>query len=404
MSTGILARLRALLGEQGASAGSDGVPYALPDSVETLAQVCHVAHAEGWRVRVEGRGSWLRPDAPADLAISTRALDRVPEVSPADLVATVQAGTPLDALQRRLAEQELWLPLDPPGRRDRTLGSLLATATAGPLRLGLGSIRDYVLGCSVVTGDGRVIRAGGKVVKNVAGYDLTRLQVGGFGAFGIIAEAHLKLRAVPGADVTLLARGARDDLTAAARGASEAGVSCAAMELFSPTLAADQSWVLAARCLGTDAAVEAEVRRLQAAARLSWAPLDAAASATFWAMTAQGMAGAATTVRFGVLADGLDDLLDLVTRDLTEGCITAGAISGGVRWGGQVTADRLRTLRRILAEREVPMTLERAPWELRHELGHFGAYREGVGQLVSGLRDAFDPGHILSVALEGAGT
>jgi hypothetical protein len=108
------------------------------------------------------------------------------------------------------------------------------------------------------------------------------------------------------------------------------------------------------------------------------------------------------TVRFGVLTDGLDDLLDLVTRDLSEGLITAGA-GGGLRWSGLADAERLRTLRRILAEREIPVTLERAPWAVRRELGHFGAYREGVGQLVSGLRDSFDPGHILNVTLEGAG-
>jgi FAD/FMN-containing dehydrogenase len=400
MRTEILARLRALLGNEGASAAADGVPRALPDNVESLAQVCHVAHAEGWKVRVEGEGSWLPPDAPADLAISTRALDNVLEVSASDLAATVQGGVRIDVLRRRLAEHELWLPLDPPGRPDRTIGSVLATATAGPLRLGQGQPRDYVLGCSVVTGDGRVVRAGGRVMKNVAGYDLTRLQVGGFGAFGIIAEAHLKLRAVPRADATLLARGQRDALTAAARAVMEASVPCAALELFSPALAADAEWVLAARVMGSDGAVEADVRRVQAAAQPGWAPLDAETSSSFWAQTARGVVGEPITVRFGVLGDGLDELLDLVTRDLNEGLVSAGA-GGGLRWSGVATVDRLRTLRRLLAEREIPMTLERAPWDVRQQLGHFGAYREGVGQLVSGLRDAFDPGHTLNVALEG---
>lgn len=403
MKAEILARLRALLGDQGAMTGADGVPRALPDTVETVAQVCHVAHAEGWKVRVEGEGSWLPADAPADLSVSTRALDQVLEVSPSDLTASVQSGVRMDALRQRLAEHGLWLPLDPPGRPDRSIGSVLATATPGPLRLGHGQVRDYVLGCAVATGDGRVVRAGGKVMKNVAGYDLTRLQVGGFGAFGIITEAHLKLRAVPRADVTLLARGHRDTLTAAAREVMAASVPVAALELFSPTLAADADWVLAARIMGTDGAVEADVRRLHAAAQAGWASLDADSSASFWAQTARGVIGAPTSVRFGVLPDGLDELLDLVTRDLSEGLISAGA-AGGLRWSGSVTPERLRTMRRLLAQREIPLTLERAPWELRRELGHFGAYREGVGQLVSGLRDAFDPGHTLSVALDGAGT
>jgi hypothetical protein len=179
-----------------------------------------------------------------------------------------------------------------------------------------------------------------------------------------------------------------------------ASVPCAALELFSPTLAADADWVLAARIMGSDGAVEADVRRLQAAAQPGWAPLDAEMSSAFWSQTARGVVSVPITVRFGVLGDGLDDLLDSVTRDLSEGLVSASA-GGGLRWSGLATAERLRTLRRLLAEREIPMTVERAPWEIRQQLGHFGAYREGVGQLVSGLRDAFDPGHTLSVALEG---
>ena len=146
-------------------------------------------------------------------------------VSPADLVATVQAGAPLDALRRRLADEGMWLALDPPGRPDRSIGSIVATATAGPLRHGFGPVRDHLLGCTVATGDGRLVKAGGKVVKNVAGYDLTKLQVGGFGGFGIIAEINLRLRALPRADVTLLARGTRDNLTRGARRLIEARVS-----------------------------------------------------------------------------------------------------------------------------------------------------------------------------------
>ena len=90
-------------------------------------------------------------------------------MSPADLVATVQAGTPIEALRRRLADEGMWLALDPPGRPERSLGSVVATATAGPLRHGFGPVRDHVLGCTVATGDGRLVRAGGRVVKNVAG-------------------------------------------------------------------------------------------------------------------------------------------------------------------------------------------------------------------------------------------
>ncbi|HEU5039534.1 MAG TPA: FAD-binding oxidoreductase, partial [Gemmatimonadales bacterium] len=392
----------ALLGTSGVERDADGLPRATPDTPDALSLVCRLAHEEGWKIRVEGLASWLSPDAPADLAVSTRALDQVLSVSPADLVATVQAGTPLETLRRRLAEEGMWLALDPPGRPERSLGSVVATATAGPLRHGFGPVRDHILGCTVATGDGRLVKAGGRVVKNVAGYDLTKLQVGGFGGFGIIAELHLRLRALPRADVTLLARGPRDTLSAAARDLVEAQLLPGALELLSPALGADADWVLAARFVGTDAAVQSDVRRLGSVAELPWTPLPADRTAAFWGLVARGSLGGPITLRLGVLGGGIDDTIDLLAHDLDEGLVAAGAGAGMIRWTGDAPVERLRAVRRAAAAREIPMTLERAPWPVRRALGHFGAYREGVGQLVGRLRDSFDPGQCLSVALEGA--
>ncbi|MGE5230661.1 MAG: FAD-binding oxidoreductase [Deltaproteobacteria bacterium] len=398
----IFARLRALLGPGAVDRDADNVPRVAPGSTDALALVCRLAHDEGWKIRVEGLATWLPTDAPADLAVSTRALDEIVSVSPADLVATVQAGVSLDAIRRRLAEQGMWLALDPPGRPDRTLGSVIATGTSGPLRHGFGPVRDQVLGCTVVTGDGRIVKSGARVVKNVAGYDLTKLHVGGFGGFGILTEAHLRLRALPRADVTLVSRGSRDTLTAAARDLLEARIAPAALELASPALAADPDWVLAARFLGVDAAVQADVRRLPSETGAVWEQLPADRTAGFWALLARGSLSGPVTFRLGVLADGLDEMLDLLGHDLDTGIVAAGAGGGSLRWTGEAPVERLRAIRRAAAGREIPMTLERAPWAVRRALGHFGAYREGLGQLVDRLRDTFDPKQSLSVALEGS--
>jgi glycolate oxidase FAD binding subunit len=402
MSNTVFTRLRALLGTTGVERDGDGVPRATPDTPDALTLVCRLAHEEGWKIRVEGRGTWLPADAPADLAVSTRGLEQIVSVSPADLVATVQAGTSLEALRRRLADYGMWLAIDPPGRPERSIGSVVATATAGPLRQGFGPVRDHILGCAVATGDGRLVNAGGRVVKNVAGFDLTKLQVGGFGGFGIIAEIHLRLRALPRADVTLLARGARDQLTSGARELIDAQVLPGALELLSPALAAEADWVLAARFVGTDAAVQADVRRLSSVGELQWQPLPADRTAAFWSVAARGTLGGPITLRLGVLGDGVDDTIDLLAHDLDEGLVSAGAGLGMIRWTGDATVDRIRSLRRAAAAREIPMTLERAPWAVRRALGHFGAYREGVGKIVGRLRDTFDPGQCLNVALEGA--
>jgi glycolate oxidase FAD binding subunit len=402
MTDAVFTRLRALLGTTGVERDPQGVPRASPETPDALSLVCRLAHEEGWKIRVEGRGTWLPPDAPADLVVSTRGLEQVVSVSPADLVATVQAGTPLEALRRRLADYGMWLAVDPPGRPERSIGSVIATATAGPLRHGFGPVRDHVLGCTVATGDGRLVNAGGKVVKNVAGYDLTKLQVGGFGGFGIIAEVHLRLRALPRADVTLIARGSRDALTYGARELVAANLLPGALELLSPALAAEAEWVLAVRFVGTEAAVQADVRRIGTQRGLTWAPLPPERTAAFWSVAARGSLGGPVTLRLGVLGDGVDEAIDLLAHDLDEGLVSAGAGYGMIRWTGDAPLERLRRLRRAAASREIPMTLERAPWAVRRALGHFGAYREGVGQIVGRLRGTFDPGQCLSVALEGA--
>ena len=251
MNQAVTERLTRLLGPEGVERDPHGLPRAVPESDDALVLVCQAAQDEGWKIRIEGNGGWLTADAPADLALSTRGLTRIISVSPADLVATVQAGVSMEALRATLLDHRLWLAVDPPGRPDRTIGSVVATGTAGPLRHGFGPVRDQVLGCTVVTGDGRLVAAGGRVVKNVAGYDLTKLHTGGFGAFGVITDLHLRLRAQPAVDITLLAQGGRLALLDAGRRAMASAVSTIALELLSPTLAATPEWTLAARMAGT---------------------------------------------------------------------------------------------------------------------------------------------------------
>ena len=252
----------------------NGVPRATPDSADALSLVCRLAHEEGWKIRVEGRGTWLAADAPSDLVVSTRGLEQIVSVSPADLVATVQAGTSLEALRRRLADYGMWLALDPPGRPERSIGSVVATATAGPLRHGFGPVRDHVLGCSVATGDGRLVNAGGRVVKNVAGYDLTKLQVGGLRRLRHHrGDPSAAARAAPGRRDSAGPRRARCAHLRQPASWCRPHLLPGALELLSPALAAEPDWVLAARFVGTDAAVQADVRRLGSVGELNWQPL-----------------------------------------------------------------------------------------------------------------------------------
>ncbi|MBI2924331.1 MAG: FAD-binding oxidoreductase [Verrucomicrobia bacterium] len=139
-------------------------------------------------------------------ALDLRALDRVVEYTPEDMTVTVQAGLTLAQLQARLAERGQWLPIDPPQPDRLSIGALLATNASGPRRYGHGTIREHLLGIRVALADGRLIKAGGKVVKNVAGYDLCKLFVGSYGSLGVIAEATFKVQPLPEAEQPVQAR------------------------------------------------------------------------------------------------------------------------------------------------------------------------------------------------------
>src|SRR6266511_575064 len=378
----LLDRVRALLGSDAVdlTATADGVPRVAPASPDAVALLLGTAREEGWRVRIEGAGTWMPADAPADLALTTRRLDKIPAIEPQDLSATAEAGIGCDILRQQLADRGTWLALDAPGLAGRTLGSVVAT----------------------VTGDGRLVQSGGKVMKNVAGYDLTKLEAGGFGAFGVIVLVHLRLRALPRADQTLVLEGTREDLTQVAEDICAAGLQPAALELMSPALARREGWALAVRLAGSIALVTAEEAGLRAASGGRFTALRADEAHGFWMRAAESFATRPGAFRIGGLPESSDELLDLLQHQVGDEWVAASPGAGAIRWAGDTTSDRLRRLRRTLAGLEVPLTLERAPWPIRSAVGHFGAYREGVGPLIAGLRRTFDPGEAFVVAVEGA--
>jgi glycolate oxidase FAD binding subunit len=132
-----------------------------------------------------------------DVALSLKEMNRVRHYEAADLTVTAEPGMTLGDFQDSIARDRLWLPLDPPGAARASLGGILATNASGPLRLLYGAPRDMVLGMKIATTEGKVIKTGGRVVKNVAGYDLAKLLVGSYGTLGVIVEASFKLFPLP---------------------------------------------------------------------------------------------------------------------------------------------------------------------------------------------------------------
>ena len=211
--------LRGIVGPAHVLTGADCGPYVLdgrapeavvlPGSKEEVAAVLLAAGAADLPVTPWGGGTKMGIGAPPPrlgLVLGLKRLNRLLEHEPGDLTATAQAGMTLGALQRELGTRGQWLSLDPAHADEATLGGIVSSNAAGPRRHLYGACRDLVIGLTVVTAAGTLVKGGGKVVKNVAGYDLPKLFVGAFGTLGVIVEATVKLRPRPDADRMVVAR------------------------------------------------------------------------------------------------------------------------------------------------------------------------------------------------------
>ncbi|MBI3300579.1 MAG: FAD-binding oxidoreductase [Deltaproteobacteria bacterium] len=177
-----------------------------PESVKRVLEILRVAGEQRLAVAPVGHGAFLHLGGLPrryDLALSLKRLDRIVDYQPADMTVTVEAGMTLAQLQGVLGEHGQWLPVDPPLPEQATIGGIIAANLSGPARLSQGTIRDFLIGLKAVQADGTVIKGGGRVVKNVAGYDLPKLYCGSFGTLGVIVEATFKVRPRPEAQAVL---------------------------------------------------------------------------------------------------------------------------------------------------------------------------------------------------------
>jgi glycolate oxidase FAD binding subunit len=179
-----------------------------PEDAEDAARGLHLCDLAPAAVVVWGGGAQMGLGTPPrnyEVAFSTGHMARLLEYEPADLTCRVEAGMRLGDLQAALRAQGQRLPLDPPHPERATVGGMVAANTNGLSRGRYGTVRDWVIGIAVAYPSGKVARAGGKVVKNVAGYDLMKLHIGALGTLGVVAEVNFKVQALPEMEATLLA-------------------------------------------------------------------------------------------------------------------------------------------------------------------------------------------------------
>lgn len=372
-----------------------------PTSPEEAAEVMGSCGAVGLRLRPRGAGTklgWGRVVPEPDVEVETHGLDRLVEHNAGDLTAVVQAGVPLAAAQAVFAEAGQMLALDPPiaeGPGDpATIGGVVATADSGPLRHRHGGVRDLLLGMTVALSDGTLARSGGKVIKNVAGYDLAKLFAGSLGTLGLVVEVAVRLHPRPARTATVVGRGS--DPAALSRGA--AALAHAPLEAD----ALDVAWEGGTGAVLTRfGSADPRPRAGEAADRLRTAGLEVEVvendDAGLWSRQRAGQrAGSGVVVKVSALAGKLALLLE--TAEALAGAVV-GRAGLGLSWvrlpqastGDLVAA--VEDLRRRLAP--APCVVLDAPAEVRAKVDPWSE-ETGPVELMRRVKARFDPAGVCS--------
>jgi glycolate oxidase FAD binding subunit len=310
------------------------------------------------------------------------------------------------SFNKNAAEHRQFIPLDPFGDKRSTLGGSIATASAGPLRCAYGTPRDWLIGIRVVHADGGVTRAGGKVVKNVAGYDLCKLYAGSFGSLAVIAEMSFKLRALPPVEKTLVFYS--DDaksLCALVARVNDSDVQPAAMELISPSSdltlpIEDKQFALALRFLNEAEAVDSQIEEAaKMGADFKHAVLSEPDADGFWRAYRESETSAqiASSLRLSALPADLPAALADVDLTLPETNWRAHAANGIIRIHAETEIEpgRIAELRNRAQSRSGQLVILRASNKIKEQLDVWGEVGQ-TANLMGALKEKFDPQALLN--------
>jgi glycolate oxidase FAD binding subunit len=387
----------------------DGVqPQAVisPATPQEVAQVLHFCESSGLAVVPRGGGTKLslgnRPQK-ADFILSTARLNRVVEHAWDDMSVTVQAGCTIADLQRVLKQHGQRLAADPIQPEKATVGGVLATAESGTLRIRFGAMRDLVLGMEVALPDGGLIRAGGKVVKNVAGYDLCKLAIGSLGTLGIITGATFRLHPLPAAartyTKTLRAATLRAGLTELVLAIRDSNLSYTALQI---RAGSPEQVAVDVCCEGIADSLEYEYGKLR---RLANAQDFAECAAEVWSEREKLFVNAAGSAicKCAVQPNQLGELCEAVFRQAGSCGAVASVVAQGTGLAevrldaADIQAQRsvLSGLRTELERLEGTLTVLQCFTALKRELDVWGPMNEAL-PLMKRIKERFDPVRVLN--------
>ena len=358
----------------------------------------------GVALRIVGAGNWLDAGRPVRAATTLKlsGLRGIVEYTPGDLTLTARAGTSLEEIRAATAAEQQWLALEPFGADTGSLGATIATASSGPLAHAYGGPRDQVLGLETVTGSGSLVRSGGRVVKNVAGFDLTRLFTGSWGTLGVITEATIRLRALPELRQTfaLVLREDAESFGAQLRAVRSARVAPIALECVSASLGsrlglADRPLLLA-RMAGNESVVRAQRDVLAALGDVIPVP-DAT-----WRTLRTSEPRQAGVARFSRAPSHFEgcwraalDSLGARSDAYVVGSPARGIVRAVVPYEREESLEPLVNAARSFGGRVIYERLPSRAWSLA------GAPSAVADRLSRGVKERFDPMHVLNPGILG---
>jgi glycolate oxidase FAD binding subunit len=339
-------------------------------------------------------------------AIDLRALDRVVDYPARDMTVTVQAGMILRELQSLLATENQRLPVDFSSPNERTVGGVLATNASGPRRYAFGSLRDHVIGMSFVNGEGREAKAGGRVVKNVAGYDLCKLHIGALGTLGIITQVTFRVRPLPEEKAVIVVRCERGRLSELLDLVHHTSTRPTCIELLNSNAAErigsvpiDSAWVLVIGFEDNRAAIGWQVQQMVRELTPSYAAgLEARvgnASHMLWTTLTEGVPnGSVLEVKANVLPSGIADFCERVSQLPLPSSLQAHAGNGIVKLRfDRIELEQAREMMGCLLDwsgADGNVVVGRCPATWKTTLPVWGK-PPADGGLMQGVKQALDP-------------
>ena len=371
------------------------------ESVAAVRERVIDAARRGASLRVVGRGTWLDAGRPvrATESVSTRELSGITEYVPGDLVLTARGGTTLGEIREATRPHGQWLALDPAGSDDGTIGATVATASSGPLRSLFGTPRDLVLGLEFVNGAGVAARGGGRVVKNVAGFDLSRLLTGSWGTLGVITEVTVRVHARPEADESVAV--AVDPVTGAARVRQLlrrlpfTPYACEVVNDELSKIAGGAGCTALFRLGGNAESVGAQRKALAELGDVRQI------EASVWQRLATAEPPGAIVFRLSGLPSEIERVWSEAVGYATQcaGTMVHGSVSRGiVRCVVPASAESVATLRRMFAQ---PANSHRIGERLPAEVWSLVSTTPTSDRLSTGIKRTFDPGNVLNPGILG---